>query len=156
MPRRDGAAQQYLDLAVPRVARALEAARRRKDWTKRDLGRAAGVSETQVAKLLDAKTFGEPQLATMVRVARALGLSLDGLFGIPADATPIPEQEDPIAYILVRRQWTAHQLGAAAGLSHGTVPQIVAGKSRPDLFTACALARAGGVSLASLAAAFLD
>jgi hypothetical protein len=48
------------------------------------------------------------------------------------------------------------QLGAEAQLSHGTLPAIVAGKQRPDLFTAVAIARAGGGSLDSFAAAMLD
>ena len=156
MPRHDGTAAQYLDLGLPRLCRQLDQARQRKGWTKRDLGRAAGVDEKQAAKLLDPRSFGEPQLRTMRNVVRALGLGLDGVTGLPAGCAPIPAREDPIAYILAARGWTAAQLAAEAALSHGTLPQIIAGKTLPDFFTAYAIARAGGVSLASLAGAFLD
>jgi transcriptional regulator with XRE-family HTH domain len=152
MPRHNGTDREYLDHGIPALCRRLEAAREKKDWTKRDLARAAGVAESQVAKLLDPQRFGEPQLGTMVKIARALGLTLDGLFGLPPRAEKIPPGEDPIAYILVHRECNLAQLGTDAGLSHGTLPAIVAGKSRPDLFTALAIARAGGVSVDSLAA----
>lgn len=156
MPRHDGTARQYLDLGIPRLCRQLDQARQRKDWTKRDLARAAGVDEKQAAKLLEPRTFGEPQLRTMRNIVRALGLTLDGVVGLRADAAPIPDREDPITHILAARGWSAAQLGAEAGLSHGTLPAIVAGKARPDFLTAYAIARAGGVSLTSLANAFLD
>jgi transcriptional regulator with XRE-family HTH domain len=156
MPRHDGTNRQYLDLGLPQICRRLEEARARRGWTKRELGRTAGVDEKQAGKLLDPRTFGEPQLATMRAVVRALGLSLDGLFGLPATAAQVPGREDPISYILIARGWTAAQLGAEAGLSHGTIPALIAGKARPDLFSAIAIARAGGVSLDSLAAALLD
>lgn len=156
MPRRDGTNREYIDHGLPRICRRLDEARRRREWTKRDLGRHAGVDETTAAKFLDPLKFGEPQLASARVLVRALGLTLDGLFGLPAGSSRVPAGEDPIAYILTARGWNAAQLGAEAGLSHGTIPAIVAGKQRPDLFTALAIARAAGVSLDSLAAAILD
>lgn len=156
MPRHDGTGRQYLDLGLPAICRRLDEARRRREWSKRDLGRHAGVDETTAAKFLDPIKFGEPQLASARAIARALGLTLDGLFGLPATSARIPDREDPIAWILAARGWTVAQLGAEAGLSHGTIPAVIAGKQRPDLFTALSVARAGGVSLDSLAGAILD
>ncbi|MDE2138828.1 MAG: helix-turn-helix domain-containing protein [Gammaproteobacteria bacterium] len=148
-----GDAREYSGLDIPAICHLLDERRQRRQMTKRDLSRAAGVSEQQVAKLLDPARFGEPQLATALRVAQALGLTLDGLLGLPVGTAMVSPGEDPIAHILAARGWTMQQLGREAGLSHGTVPAIVAGKSRPDLLTAHALARAGGVSLDSLARA---
>lgn len=153
MPRHQGTARQYLDLGLPAVCRRLDAARQRRGWTKRDLGRAAGVDEKSAAKMLDPAIFAEPQLATANRVVRALGLTLDGVFGMPA-GDRIPPGEDPIAHILAQRGWSMSQLGAEAGLTAAAISAMAAGKSRPDLLSAIAIARAGGVSLDSFAAAW--
>lgn len=154
MPRHGGTGRQYLDLGLPAVCRRLDAARRQRAWTYRDLGRAAGIDETQAAKLLAPLSFGEPQLPTVVGLARALGLTLDGLFGIPAASSKIPEGVEAIGWIVARRGITRRQLAADAGLTPQTLSNIAAGRGR-DFLSAVAIARAGGVSLDSLAAALL-
>jgi len=78
--------------------------------------------------------------------------------GVPATAVPLPPGTvDPPGFNpgLQQRQWTMHQLGEQAGLSHNTIPQVAGGKARADLLTTEAIARAAGVSLDSLAAALL-
>lgn len=153
MPRRSGTNRQYLDLGLPAVCRRLEVARQRKGWTKRDMARAAGVDEKAASKLLDPATFAEPQLRTAAGVVRALGLTLDGLFGLPANSARIPPGEDALAWLLAERGWSMSQLAIEAGLTPAAVAAMLAGKNRPDLLSAIAIARAGGVSLDSLAAA---
>src|SRR5579884_2420056 len=136
MPRHSGTGRQYLDLGLPAVCRRLEQARQRKGWTKRDLGKAAGVDEKQAGKMLDPATFGEPQLRTAAAVVRALGLTLDGLFGMPAGNARIPPGEDPLAYILAERGWSLSQLGTEAGLTPAAISAMAVGKNRPDLLSA--------------------
>ena len=155
MPRQAGTRREYIDLSLPSVCRKLSDALGRKGWTQRDLGRMAGVEEKAAGKLLDPRTFGEPQLATVAAVTKALGLSLDGLFGLPASNSKIPrDEEEPIAWIVAKRGITRRQLGADAGLSPQTISNI-AGRKSCDFFSAIAIARAAGVSLDSLTAALL-
>src|SRR5579875_1040063 len=99
MPRKQGTGRQYIDLGLPGLCRRLDAARRRKDWTQRDLARAAGIDDHAAANLIDPRNFGEPRLPTMVAVCRALGLTLDGLFGLPATSARIPPGAEPVGWI---------------------------------------------------------
>ena len=156
MARRGGTARHFIDLGIPRICRALQAARERRGLNMTELAERARIDPWTVRKFEDPQRFGEPQLAAFCKLAGTLGLRLDGLFAVPATAVPIPPgTADPIGWILQQRGWTMHQLGEQAGLSHNTIPQVASGKARADLLTCEAIARAAGVSLDSLAAALL-
>lgn len=156
MPRKTGTNRQYIDLGLPAVCRKLGDALRRKEWTVREFGRHAGISEQTAAKLLDPQTIGEPRIGTLLPAARALGLTLDGLFGLPASSTRIPaDTAAPIDWIVAQRNWSKQQLAAESGLTPATISNVAHGRSR-DFLSAIAIARAGGVSLDSLAALLLS
>jgi transcriptional regulator with XRE-family HTH domain len=156
MPRHAGTSRQRIEFGLPAVCRRLDAARERRGWSVHRLGHEAGIDEKAAGKLLRPETFGEPQLGTMTRIAQALGLTLDGLFGLPATNARIPpDAPEPIAWICRARGWSLSQLAREAGLTSAATSAMATGKNRPDLLSALAIARASGVSLDSLAAAAL-
>ena len=57
-----------------RLISAIIAARKKRGWTQRDLARAANMSQPVIARLESGDR--DPQLSTLVAVARALGLSI--------------------------------------------------------------------------------
>lgn len=71
------------------IGQQIRAARERKGWTQEDLARASGIARPNIARL--EKGGQVPKVATLRRVAAALGLESDALLTAPQ---PVADRED--------------------------------------------------------------
>lgn len=124
-------------------------------------------------QLIEAGT-GNPTVATLVRVARGLGVGLDVLMGGKADgrATGVSEamstyrgekastreinaESDAIVAARVKsmrlaQDWSQAELAARSGLSQGAIQAVEARTKSPTLRTLDAIAKALGITTAAL------
>ncbi len=126
-------------------------------------------------QLIEAGT-GNPTVATLVRVARGLGVGLDVLMGGKADgrgtgvseavspyraegtsAREVDAESDAIVATRVKsmrlaQDWSQAELAVRSGLSQGAVQAVEARTKSPTLRTLDALAQALGITTAALLA----
>lgn len=73
------------------IGQRIRAARGRKEWTQEDLANASGIARPNVARLEKGRQV--PKVATLRRVAAALGLEADTLLRAPSPAEDRENQE---------------------------------------------------------------
>jgi transcriptional regulator with XRE-family HTH domain len=161
-PREDPAIARSL-ATLAEVARALRLTR---GWSLEETAERADMDVRHV-QLLE-RGAANPTTATLLRVARGFGVSVEDLFRTsaqrgtttelreneaptgPRKAAPIASSDEALAHrvksMRLARDWSQHELAAQAGVSQGAVQAVEARTKSPTLRTLDALAAAFGLA----------
>lgn len=110
------AALGHLADRYPEHIRGLAALRFRRGWTQRDLADAIGVKQPHIARLESGQN--DPSLATMRRLAAALGVPVEEIVrelqsqeNVPQEANAVRDEHraDPVATLLHAAEFAAHK-----------------------------------------------
>lgn len=74
-----------------KIGAALRAARKAKGLSLRDLEKPTGMSSSQISQI-ESGGRADPAFGTVLRIARAIGISLDDLAGLGASG-PLPKEQ---------------------------------------------------------------
>ena len=164
--RRDPREDPVIARSLATLAKVTRALRLARGWTLEEAAERADVDVRHV-QLLE-RGAANPTTATLLRVARGFGVSVEDLFRTsapkattteprdgatptgPRKAAPEASSDESLALrvksLRLARDWSQHALAAQAGVSQGAVQAVEARTKSPTLRTLDALAAAFGLA----------